>query len=54
MQVEVDVKCMQANFGGYGIFIWLPFKFGQISLLDHGPLYSMGGGGQRIELGHNF
>ena len=37
MQVEVNVKCMQANFGGHGLSglgIWLPFKFGQISLMD--------------------
>ena len=42
MQVEVDVKCMQTNFGGHGIFDFgdfAPFRFGQISLSKHG-LYS--------------
>ena len=47
MQVEVDIKYMQAIFGGRDIFgskISLLFKLGQISLSDHGN------GGQKIEL----
>ena len=38
MQVEVDVKCMETNFGRCGfskIGIMSPFKNGQISLSDH-------------------
>ena len=40
MQVGVDVKCMHINFGGCGLSHFgdiATFKFGQISLLDHGP-----------------
>ena len=39
MQVEVDVKCMEINFGGHGIFDFgdfAPFRFGQISFSKHG------------------
>ena len=44
MQVEVDVKCMQTNFGGCGLFwfrrLWLllqtAFKNGQNFPSDHG------------------
>ena len=39
MQVEVDVKCMQTNFGGHGLFgfgvmapFCLPSKMAKISL----------------------
>ena len=40
MQVEVDMKCMQTNFGGHGLFGFgdvapIHFSF-QISLLVHG------------------
>ena len=43
MQLEVDVKCMETNFGGHGTsgfgdfapFLFA-FKNGQISLSDHG------------------
>ena len=43
MQVEVDVTCMHTNFGrcaflGFGDIATL--KNGQISLFDHGLLYS--------------
>ena len=39
MQVEVDLKRMQTNFGGRGVSDFgdiAIFIFGQISLLDHG------------------
>ena len=43
MQVEVDVKCMQTNFGGRGPFgfgdsgsILFPFKNSQNFPSDHG------------------
>ena len=41
-QVEVDVKCMQTNFGGHDHYGFGDFAFffclqnGQISLSDHG------------------
>ena len=44
MQVGIDVKCIHTNFGGHGLSGFKDintFKFGQISLLDHG-LLSMG------------
>ena len=53
MQVEVDVKCMQTNFGGHGLFgfrdlasFCLPSKTAKISLrtMDYSPC------GQKIEL----
>ena len=37
MQVGVDIKCMQTNFGGHGLFGFrdiATFKNGQISLSD--------------------
>ena len=37
--VEVDMKCMQANFGGHGLSGFVDIatlKNGQISLSDHG------------------
>ena len=45
MQVEVDLKCMETNFGGHAWHLWFwrfcsfsfAFKNGQISLSDHGP-----------------
>ena len=39
MQVGIDVKCMQTNFGGCGFIGFgdiATFKNGQISLSDHG------------------
>ena len=39
MQVGVDVKCMNTNFGGHGFSGFgdiVTFKNGQISLSDHG------------------
>ena len=39
MQVEVDVKFVQTNFGGHGYSSFgdfATFQFGQISLSDHG------------------
>ena len=39
MQVEVGVKCMHTNFGRRGFSGFgdnISFKFGQISLSDHG------------------
>ena len=45
MQVGVDFKCMYTNFGGRGLSGFgdiATFKFGQISLSDHGLLQSMG------------
>ena len=39
MQVGVDFKCMYTNFGGCGLSGFgdiATFKFGQISLSDHG------------------
>ena len=39
VQVGVDVKCMQTNFGGRGLSGFgdiATFKFGQISLLNYG------------------
>ena len=43
MQVEVDLKCMETNFGGHGISgfgdfapICVTFKNDKISLSDHG------------------
>ena len=49
MQVKVDVKCMQTNFGGCGILgfedfapFLLAFENVRISLSDHGLLQSMG------------
>ena len=47
MQVEGDVKCMQTNFGGHGLFgfgdiaIFQITHVGQVSPSDHG--------GQKIE-----
>ena len=43
MQVEVDVKGMQANFGGHGLF-----SFGAIGTLQIWP--NIVHGGQKIEL----
>ena len=46
MQVEVDVKCMQINFGGHGVFGFgdiapfsLPSRMAKISLrtMDYSP-----------------
>ena len=39
MQVTIDIKCKQTNFGGRAIFGFgdtVTFKNGQISLSDHG------------------
>ena len=39
MQVEIDVTCMQTNFGGHSLFSFgdiATFKNGQISLSTHG------------------
>ena len=53
MQVEVDVKCMQTNFGGHGLFgfgvmapFYLPSKTAKISFqtMDYSPW------GQKMEL----
>ena len=44
MQVEVDVTCMDTNFGGRGLSGFgdkISFKFSQISLSDH-EVQSMG------------
>ena len=53
MQVEVDVKCMQTNFGGHGLFSFrdlasfcLPSKQPK---LPFGP-WTIVHGGQKIEL----
>ena len=53
MQVEVDVKCMQTNFGGCGLSgfgDFVPFSFAfktaKISLRTMGIVH----GGQKIEL----
>ena len=55
MQVEVDVKCVQTNFGGHGIssvseimfsFLKLPSKTAKISLRTMG--YSPWGSKNRI------
>ena len=53
MQVEVDVKCMQSNFGGCGSFglgdsapFCFPSKTAKISLQTMGYIVH---GGQKIE-----
>ena len=53
MRVEVDVKCMQTNFGGHGLFgfgdlplFHLPLKW---SKFPFGP-WAIVHGGQKIEL----
>ena len=57
MQVEVDVKCLQINFGGRGFLSFgemspfcLPSKTAKISLSNH----ELCPRGQKIELAQNF
>ena len=57
MQVEVDVKCMQFNFGGHGFFgfgDFAPFSFVfktvKISFRTMGLVH----GGQKIESAHKI
>ena len=58
MQVEVDVKCMQTNFGGCGLFgfgvmapFCLPLKTAKISLwtMDYSPWGSKIESAQKIQ-----
>ena len=52
MQVEVDVKCMQSNFGGHGLFSFgdfAPFSFAfKKSKFPFGP-WAIVHGDQKIE-----
>ena len=58
MHIEVDVKCMQANFGGHGISgfgdlapFLLPSKTVKISLPTMGYIVD---GGQKLESAQNI
>ena len=44
MQVEGDVKCMQTNFGGHGLF-----GFGDIATFQIRPNFPFGPWGSKIE-----
>ena len=53
MQVEVDLKCMETNFGGHGLFgigVMAPFSYLQKRQKFPFEPWTIVHGGQKIEL----